>query len=127
GGMQTAELQGFGIFVCEQCFCLQFRAYTGVSSKDMANLDLIKTIVVVLMENRSFDHMLGYRSLPPLKADVDGQSDNPAWQKQFANMDTDGKETQPFLNTNPYTLPQGFDPPHQRTDVAAHLGELKNG
>jgi phospholipase C len=26
----------------------------------MAKLDPIKTIVVVMMENRSFDHMLGY-------------------------------------------------------------------
>lgn len=29
----------------------------------MAGIDQIKTIVIVLMENRSFDHMLGYLSL----------------------------------------------------------------
>ena len=29
------------------------------------DLDLIKTIVVVMMENRSYDHLLGYLSLPP--------------------------------------------------------------
>ena len=29
-----------------------------------AGLDLIDTIVVVILENRSFDHMLGYLSLP---------------------------------------------------------------
>ena len=29
----------------------------------MATLDQIDTIVIVMMENRSFDHMLGYLSL----------------------------------------------------------------
>jgi hypothetical protein len=29
-----------------------------------AGLDLIDTIVVVILENRSFDHMLGYLNLP---------------------------------------------------------------
>jgi phospholipase C len=30
----------------------------------MADLSLIETIVVVLMETRSFDHVLGYLGLP---------------------------------------------------------------
>ena len=93
----------------------------------MADLNKIKTIVVVMMENRSFDHMLGYRSLPPLSADVDGQRDDPAWKKQFANVDVGGEEAQPFHSDNPYSLPKDFDPPHQRSDVAKHLGELKDG
>ena len=31
----------------------------------MADLDNIKTIVIVMMENRSFDHILGYTSNLP--------------------------------------------------------------
>ena len=46
----------------------------------MAKLDPIKTIVVVMMENRSFDHMLGYLSLPPFnRTEVDGLKADPAW------------------------------------------------
>src|SRR2546427_7240833 len=79
-----------------------------------------------MMENRSFDHMLGYLSLPPFKADVNGQSTDPAWLARFTNVDQ-GQPLQPALSTNPYTLPSGFDPPHERVDVAAHLGTLQNG
>lgn len=93
----------------------------------MPALDKIKTIVIVMMENRSFDHMLGYRSLPPFNGDVDGQKDDPAWLREFANKDAGGQGVQSFHNTNPYSLPDKFDPPHQRTDVAKHLGELQNG
>jgi phospholipase C len=87
----------------------------------MGDLDKIKTIVVVMMENRSFDHLLGYRSLPPLNADVDGHSADPQWKSQVANVDIDGTKTAPFQNTNPYSLPPGFDPPHQRSDVESIL------
>jgi len=31
----------------------------------MTDLNKIRTIVLVMMKNRSFDHMLGYLSLPP--------------------------------------------------------------
>jgi phospholipase C len=93
----------------------------------MASIDDIKTIVVVLMENRSFDHMLGYLSLPPYsRTDVEGQSIDPAWLARFANPDG-GQICQAFHNTDPYYLPPGFDPPHQRENVANHLGALNNG
>jgi len=93
----------------------------------MSNLDKIKTIVVVMMENRSFDHILGYLSLPPFnRADVDGQSTDPAWLARFTNTDK-GQPLQPFLSTNPYTMPNEFDPPHERPYVAQHLGQLANG
>lgn len=93
----------------------------------MADFDKIKTIVVVMMENRSFDHMLGYRSLPPLNGDVNGQRNDAAWLKQFTNVDVGGQEFHPFHSDNPYSLPDKFDPPHQRSDVAKHLGELNDG
>jgi phospholipase C len=93
----------------------------------MADLNDIKTIVVVLMENRSFDHMLGYLSLPPFnRTDINGQCLDAAWLAQFANPDA-GQTFQAFHNDQPYYLPVGFDPPHQRENVANHLGALANG
>src|SRR6266700_5406563 len=90
------------------------------------DLSRVRTIVVTLMENRSFDHMLGYLSLPPLShSDVDGQSLDPAWLDSYPNSD-EGQGFQPFLSTNPYTLPKDFDPPHERPYVAEHLGALQN-
>ncbi|MFM9437384.1 phospholipase C, partial [Janthinobacterium sp. CG_23.3] len=38
----------------------------------VGKLDKIKHIVVLMMENRSFDHMLGYLSLEGGRADIDG-------------------------------------------------------
>ncbi len=90
----------------------------------MPNLDDIKTIVIVLMENRSFDHMLGYLGLT--RPDVDGQKTEPAWLQQVANRDG-GQAFQPFHNTDPYYLPPGFDPPHQRVNVSNHLGTPTSG
>src|SRR5438128_811139 len=87
----------------------------------------IKTVVIALMENRAFDHMLGYLSLPPYnRTDVEGQSTDPAWLAQFANVDG-AQSFQAFHNTDPYYLPPGFDPPHQREHVTHHLGTMTNG
>ena len=93
----------------------------------MANkLDQIKTIVVVMMENRSFDHMLGYLSLPSVnRTDVDGLSTDPAWLAQFTNNDR-GQSYHPFLNPDPYDMPDEFDPPHERPNMALNLGTLQN-
>ena len=38
----------------------------------MANLEKVDHIVVLMLENRSFDHMLGYLSLEGGRGDVDG-------------------------------------------------------
>ena len=38
----------------------------------VANLEKVDHIVVLMMENRSFDHMLGYLSLTGGRADIDG-------------------------------------------------------
>src|SRR5260370_35433253 len=93
----------------------------------MANLDQIQTIIVVLMENRSFDHILGYLSLPPFnRTDVDGQSTDPAWLARFTNLDN-GQSLQSFHSINPYSLPAKFDPPHERPYVAQHLGRFRDG
>jgi phospholipase C len=93
----------------------------------MAKLDVIKTIVVVMMENRSFDHMLGYLSLPPFnRTDVDGLKADPEWLARFTNQDN-GRAVEPFPSTDPFDMPDDFDPPHERSNMAANLGSRQNG
>jgi phospholipase C len=92
----------------------------------MPNLDQIRTIVLVMMENRSFDHILGYLSLPPGRNEVDGQKADTNWLKQFTNYDA-ALAFQPFLNTNPYTMPGMFDPPHERNNVTAQIDPCQDG
>jgi phospholipase C len=80
------------------------------------SLDNIKTIIVVMMENRSFDHVLGYLSLKG--KDVNGLSADPAWQQNFTNF-YDGK-TYPIHALSPSTqlIP---DPPHDRTPISTQI------
>jgi len=85
----------------------------------MAKLDLIETMVVVIMENRSFDHLLGYLSLPEFGKPVDGQRSDAAWMAKVANAH-DGQSYPPFPY-EPLDLPA--DPPHDRPDVATQLGD----
>jgi phospholipase C len=93
----------------------------------MPNLAPVKTIIIVMLENRSFDHMLGYLTLPPVnRTDLDGQSTDPAWLARFANVDQ-GQSFTAALFTDPYSLPHNFDPPHERPNVAGQLGALQNG
>jgi phospholipase C len=87
----------------------------------MPDLSQIKHLVVVMMENRSFDHMLGYLSLPPFnRAEVDGQSVDPIWLQRFTNYDN-GLALTPFHSTDPHTMPDDFDPPHERSNIAAQI------
>ena len=75
------------------------------------DLNQIDTIFVVIMENRSFDHMLGYLSLPEYgRNDVEGQ----------------GKFSQPVPYV-PFRMPDPRaplpgDPPHERQNIAEQLG-----
>ena len=41
-------------------------------SAGAANLGKVDHVVVVMLENRSFDHMLGYLSLTGRRPDIDG-------------------------------------------------------
>jgi len=80
----------------------------------MPPLDQVDTIVVVLLENRSFDHILGYLSLAGAgRPAVEGLSADPAWLEQHAN---DGVE--------PFALAQQVidDPPHEQATIALQLG-----
>src|SRR5215469_16016572 len=91
------------------------------------DLSPIKHIVIVMMENRSFDQMLGYLSLPPFnRTDVDGQSVDASWLTRFTNFDLN-VGLQPFLSTDPHTMPEKFDPPHERPYMSQNLGVLQDG
>lgn len=81
----------------------------------MTNLNQIETIVVVMMENRSFDHLLGYLSLPEFggRADVEGL-------KLDMTNSFDGKEYPVYrLPSAQVQLPA--DPPHERNNITMQL------
>lgn len=80
----------------------------------------IEHVVILMMENRSFDHMLGYLNLPPWntgRPTVDGVSLDPAWIRRFTN----------FYDSRPFA-PHDFadrridDPPHTRPTTVVQLG-----
>jgi phospholipase C len=79
-----------------------------------SSLDLIDTIVVVIMENRSFDHMLGYLNLPgTARIPLEGLQTDPAWLRLRANS---GIEPFEFNDT------AIDDPPHEQATIAMQLG-----
>src|SRR5260370_39728449 len=81
----------------------------------------IKTIVIVMLENRSFDHMLGYRSLAAFgKSAVDGLKDDQAWAAQVANAYNDNRYSS-WHWKDPFSKMPG-DPPHERDNIALQLG-----
>lgn len=74
-------------------------------------LNDIDTFVFVMLENRSFDHMLGYLSLDdtPGKMAVDGLRTDPVWRAQHANL---GNGTPFQVKRLPSSQPIDEDPPH---------------
>lgn len=81
----------------------------------------VDTVVIVLMENRSFDHMLGYLGLPPYNRKIEGLQikDDP----RFANP-YNGQSYLPYLSTRP-DMPH--DPPHERQWIKEQIGSLIGG
>jgi hypothetical protein len=86
----------------------------------MATLDQVDTIVIVMMENRSFDHMLGYLSHPDFgkRPDVDGQRNDPAWLARFTNAHG-GIRQAPF---HAKQLDMTDDPKHERESFKVQFG-----
>jgi len=90
------------------------------------NLNQIKNIVVVMMENRSFDHILGYLSLKRFgRSDVDGLKDDPEWNAKCASV-CNGETFLPGHCTDPFS-PTPYDPPHERAPIAVQLGSSIGG
>jgi phospholipase C len=83
------------------------------------NLKAIDTIVVVMMENRSFDHVLGYLS----HESFTGRSDVDGLHQHSATFDWDNADPQGKLYA-PTGTPDGYLPadlPHSRDQVAQEL------
>jgi phospholipase C len=88
----------------------------------------IQTFVIVMLENRSFDHMVGYLSLPgtggapPL--DVDGLRADPAWNDAVANLDGKGTPIPPF-RLDPL-VQKIVDPVHDLPHIATQIATPPN-
>ena len=103
------------------------RHWIGELRKDIRFETLVKTIVIVMMENRSFDNLLGYLSLPPhARTDVEGLGKEPDWQQRFAST-YQGNKYLPFILTDPYDTTIDADPPHERDPIALQMGKPVGG
>src|SRR5437899_2696359 len=90
------------------------------------DLSLVKTIVVVMMENRSFDNLSGYLTLDPYnRKNVEGLDRTDAWKDKVASL-YNGNRFRPFLLTDPYDLIDA-DPPHERDQIAIQMGTAAGG
>jgi phospholipase C len=76
------------------------------------NLGLVDHIIVLMMENRSFDHMLGYLSLESNRADVDGLTGT-----EFNNDSTGNRVTVHHLESTEFPL----DPGHGWVEIDEQL------
>ncbi len=87
----------------------------------MADLNSVETIVVVIMENRSFDHLLGYLNLPGSgRIALDGIQDSEQWRRSCANP---GPPNNFMYEPTPLAELHVTDPPHERANIALQLGE----
>jgi len=78
------------------------------------NLKDIEYIVVLMMENRSFDHLLGYLSLPPYnRSDVEGFKENVNYSNHYGDK---------VYNTFQMQSQLLEDPPHERDTINTQLG-----
>jgi phospholipase C len=86
----------------------------------MGVIDQIETIVVVLMENRSFDHMLGYLSHPSHgnRTKINGQRADAEWIQRFEN-ECAGKKQGPFRAPR---FDLSDDPKHERENFQIQFG-----
>src|SRR5882672_2713432 len=76
-----------------------------------ADLRRLETIIVVMLENRSFDHVLGYLSRPGGRMNVDGIKDD-AWVAQRENPGRRGSYA-PYASRRMDIV----DPPHERDPI----------
>jgi phospholipase C len=86
------------------------------------NLDLIDTIIILILENRSFDHVLGYLSRGGGGLPVEGIRDDPGWLLRHANT-WNGSAYPP----HPISRMSFVDPPHGSRAVANQIGRPPAG
>lgn len=85
----------------------------------LTNLNKIDTIVVLMMENRSFDHMLGYLKLEEHRADVDGLTSGMS--------NSDGQKSYPIHHLDRTAFKANQDPCHSGGCVAEQLADNNGG
>jgi len=88
-----------------------------------AQLDQIDHIVVLMLENRSFDHMLGYLSLPPA-AGGKGRTDVDGLTGSETNIDSNGTAFPVARMTSPI---MNGDPCHEADCVTEQLDDNNGG
>ncbi len=84
---------------------LAFAAAAGID-QTVENLSKIDHIVVLMLENRSFDHMLGYLSLEGIRTDIDGL------QNTMSNKDSNNNAI-PVFHLKQTAFTGGEDPCHE--------------
>jgi phospholipase C len=87
--------------------------------------DRVEHIVIVMMENRSFDHMLGYLSLPQWRLG-DPSDERPAIDGVRPDLAVtwDGVDYRPFpLGSSRWDPPTYGDPPHDGASVAWQVAQ----
>lgn len=89
-------------------------------------LNEVDTIVFLMLENRSFDQMLGYLSLDETEPGlpVDGLRTDPAWRFPFANVSR-GAEYPIRKISGGQQIRQ--DPPHGHESIAMQIGTPPRG
>jgi phospholipase C len=78
-------------------------------------LDRIEHIVVLMLENRSFDHMLGYLSLEGGRADIDGLKPGMANEARGARYEVEHETATHIPNPN-------WDPDHSSAATDLQIG-----
>jgi phospholipase C len=91
----------------------------GFEKASHMTLSKINTIVILIMENRSFDHMLGYLSLDGIMP-VEGLRKDPAWLATWEN-EYSGKYY-PLFEIDP-KLPPCTDPSHEYRSIARQISK----
>jgi phospholipase C len=89
----------------------------------MAALDGIDTLVILMFENRSFDHLLGHLSLEEPRMEVEGLRD-PETNQKYVN-DFLGQAFRPFLIQDEAAV-INHDPPHSRASVRTQMHKVRN-
>jgi len=85
----------------------------GSEQADVANLAKIEHVVVLMLENRSFDHMLGYLSLNGGRPDIDGL------RPEFANE----HQGRIYPVHHLYTTTVEVDPDHSASAVDVQIAD----
>src|SRR6267378_7625744 len=82
---------------------------------NMRDTNKVETIIVVMFENRSFDHLMGYLGFPPYNREIEGLQK----ATEFTNS-YNGFQYAPFHLGDPdKKLPD--DPPHDRNDIGIQI------